>query len=618
MDYYNHRTPYYDLAGTIVTWGLDENSTTCEYPPVNDGILRYFKTTRENMTVNQDSAIMVFWSAAMKANCGTVAQVGLAAEKFSREVLEKAGYPPLSLLVLASHPAGRLPMWGPRMRALRSVDPSVPDGPPNVPALFLDGEDTKAIYPHVIERMLKRNVMFQFAATQEPGIWNDIYLSDGFMAFVWILTILLGVATLYAIARVVRMMMLKQLLRDLRLAIVVLAAICNICKYSGGDALYQTHLVIAGFFLTTSTLAGRSLSIIYQLLSVIIFDMLLWHWSVRGRNVFSRPLVITFRIVIVCHVLLHVCNLGFDVYLAASWLREGKNAASLAYKRYIQPIISVFGAVAFAAFGVWFIRAVYQLRKHSEARSRFIQLSVLSFLAAFTFVVTSANVIITGDGDQTASDYTVEQVVFFDIADMIIFSIRGLVCLGVLGVAWPTATQELTANTNGTRVPGWSTRMWRRLISAMGTGRGSSGSSGSGTTPDNSTGVTDVNNTNRASRDPRINLLGEESTIDAKMMGESVVQQTLPAAMRSIPEGNSGSYFDSQAQGLSTIELETVHFGMPGAHEVSTIDATDSLGIMTMSSAPITLAQGHNVATMSADSSLPTETRTNSSQHVAV
>ncbi|RKP08066.1 hypothetical protein THASP1DRAFT_30131 [Thamnocephalis sphaerospora] len=508
MDYYNHRTPYYSLAGTIVTWSLDGNSTACEYPPVNDAIRRYFKNTRESMAQKQDSAMMIFWSDAMNANCNTIAQAALAAERFSKDVLEKAGYPPLGLLVFAAHAAGKLPLWGPKMLPLRSVDPSVPDGPPNVPALFLDGKETSAIYPYIVEKNQERNIILSFAATQESGPWNDIYLSDGFLALIWVLTTVLVIATLYAIARVLRLNSLGQLSNDIRLPIVVLSVVCSMAS-------------IANFFLTSSTLVGRCFSIIANLLSVLVFDMLLWHWSVRGRNVFSRPLVIAFRMTIICHVLLYFCHLGFDIYLASSWLKGSKATISMVYKRYIQPFVFLFGAVVFAAFGAWFIRAIYQLRNHSKARLRFIQLSTFSFLASATFSITSTKAMITGSGDQTVTDYTVGQIVFFDVSDMIILSVRSLVCLGVLGVTWPRPSQDIITSAKGMRAPGWSTRMWRHLNSIMSTKHSSRG----GNTTGNITGMTSIQSPNRAQYNPRANLLGEETTIGINTMGASILMK---------------------------------------------------------------------------------------------
>ncbi|RKP09976.1 hypothetical protein THASP1DRAFT_22243 [Thamnocephalis sphaerospora] len=140
MDYIMHRTPYYKRDGLAIRWPWAVNSIE------------------------------------------TLAQIGIAAQRVGSE-FQRLGYPSPSLIVVAAFSNSTLPLWGPNTPAYYTATPSIPDGPPVIDVALLDQWASERFHP----KLGDVPSVFAFSAVQERGVWNDIYLSAGYTAYIWIL-----------------------------------------------------------------------------------------------------------------------------------------------------------------------------------------------------------------------------------------------------------------------------------------------------------------------------------------------------------------------------------------------------------------------------------------------
>ncbi|RKP04463.1 hypothetical protein THASP1DRAFT_26923, partial [Thamnocephalis sphaerospora] len=222
-DFFMHRTPYYERNGVAILWPWIGNSTECTMHPVASN-LRLAKMYATRATQYQDLAFVVYWPTAFNAGCKTLAQVGLATQEVDKE-LQNLGYPPLNLIVMLAFSNDETPLWGRTTVMYYSASTSVPDGPPDVDMMLLDQQSSRTFDQNF------HSVPFalSFSATQEPGSWNDVYLSTGYTVYSWFLFVLVLAAFAYALARFIVSLRLKMAPRDLRLCIVVVTFIyCTI------------------------------------------------------------------------------------------------------------------------------------------------------------------------------------------------------------------------------------------------------------------------------------------------------------------------------------------------------------------------------------------------------
>ncbi|RKP08165.1 hypothetical protein THASP1DRAFT_30027 [Thamnocephalis sphaerospora] len=414
-DYFRHRTPYYERGGAAMLWPWKVNSTECTMLPVNASIPA-IQLGAIDAPRYQDFAFVIYWSTARLAGCKTLAQIGRAAQNTGRD-LQRIGYPPLNLIIMNAFSNDTTPLWGPNSIMYRSATSTVPDGPPAVDMMLLDQKESLRFY----QQFRAVPFLMHFRAIQEPGAWNEVFLSTGYIVYIWMVFALVLAAFLYALARFVRLLILRKTPHGLRLCVMLMAFIYCI-------------FLLAYMIVTNLSFVGRILENITVIFSVYTLELLLWHWAMRSKNVFSRITIIAFLSCVAVHMMMTLVMTVVNCYMAFKWQYEELDDGLYALIRYVLPGVPIIGL---AIFGIWFGVCAYRVRRHPEARSRFLQLTVFSTLTAATFASSSALNIVTVLGPKRASELTIHQTLAFDVAMFANYTVRALVCLAVTGVAWP-------------------------------------------------------------------------------------------------------------------------------------------------------------------------------------
>ncbi|RKP06081.1 hypothetical protein THASP1DRAFT_32090 [Thamnocephalis sphaerospora] len=457
MDYFMHRTPYYERDGAAILWPWINDGTSCTMRSIPAN-----QTNTESMVINaaryQDTAFVVYWQTAFTAGCKTLAQVGLAAQK-AGEQLQQLGYPPLRLIIMLFFSNDTTPIGGPNTLMYRSADTSVPDGPPVVNMMLLDQWDSLRFY----QRFRSVPFVMNFKAVEEPGAWNAVFLSTAYTVYTWIIFAMVLVATIFTLMRFARSLILRELPCDLRLAVMILTFIY--CVF-----------LLAYYVVTNMSLVGRVLEYITMFLSVLSLELILWHWTTLAKNILPRVTIVFFLACIALHMLLMLGLFVFNCYLAFQWQYRKLDATVDALSRYMVPIVPLLGLIIFCGFGIWFGLCAYRVRRKPKARSRSLQLTLFSVLTAATFASAAVMNIVIGLGPARTDSLTIMQTLSFDIATLTSYAVRALVCLAVTAVSCSTAgvdasSQPSITSTSETAVPkpavSWSDHAWSRLESAL-------------------------------------------------------------------------------------------------------------------------------------------------------
>ncbi|KAI9593318.1 hypothetical protein BDF19DRAFT_166235 [Syncephalis fuscata] len=120
---------------------------------------------------------------------------------------------------------------------------------------------------------------FRYTAEQEPNPWNEIFFSHTYIAYKWTyFAIVLGVL-LYACTRTIMLARFKLLKRNLLLIAFVISIIYCIFFLIHLTALHNAYVAPILFN-------------VYTLLSGIPFDIILLHWSIIGKKLFSKKAMI--------------------------------------------------------------------------------------------------------------------------------------------------------------------------------------------------------------------------------------------------------------------------------------------------------------------------------------
>ncbi|KAI9594422.1 hypothetical protein BDF19DRAFT_121938 [Syncephalis fuscata] len=270
-------------------------------------------------------------------------------------------------------------------------------------------------------------------------------------------------------------------------------------------------LINTTLYLTKSQvrlLANLIIDVVTRYLAIFIFSLLLWHWSVRAKAIFPPKSVIGFRVFIVLHtaieVILFVFSLARDGLDVAGGFLENR----LVFMGVIAPIAAFSGSIVFGGFGIWFFICTYRVRRHSEARWRFIQLSIFSLIASLTFILESATFFIGGFGIVGLNNASPVELNYINTTRDLITCVRSIVSLGVWGVGWPHRGDNFNSSSspnpqsnkdkdnsnnnnnnsnniysnrpnNSSQDRRWSTFGWVRLASALGHHRSSNNGSNS-------------------------------------------------------------------------------------------------------------------------------------------
>ncbi|KAI9594404.1 hypothetical protein BDF19DRAFT_444717 [Syncephalis fuscata] len=553
-DYFLHHEPYYTRNGTGILWPFATNTTDCVFRTV-DPTNKAVQTAARQAAPYPDLALFVYWSVASKAGCYTIAQVGKAIEQTSRE-LELANLPAVNLIVIMNFSNNTAPLWGPGTLVYRTVEPSkIPEGPPEIPLVLLDQWASLQFFQTYKPAS---QLTFRFMEKNEPGPWNELFLSTGYVAYQWIYFAIILALMTYTSVRFGRLVKLKMTPKSFRLAVFIIANI---------NAIFLLVNIVMG----AESFAGKLIQLIVSTIAVINFDLILVYWSVRGRAMFSFVTVIIFRAILIIHMIgLAICTV-FLFKLSLSWQLDDDNVAANVAK-YVMPHVALVSTIIFGIFAIWFAWCAYRVKKHSKACYRFIQLSIFSALAAVTYtLVTVQSYYGTFSAPREAS-VSLELTAVFYAFNYTIPLIRVIVCLCVLGLNWPMpkSTQRPRAVLSDNNAmhdddidaieSGWSSRFWQQIRAYF---------NSSDATPNTAKVAVNNNGAKMANNHYKNAHMGlstndtsaqEQSSFDVEHMGETMYVQTIVSTdnqpqPRSNPPQRHASIILSEAE---TVEI------MPG------------------------------------------------------
>ncbi|RKP07280.1 hypothetical protein THASP1DRAFT_30898 [Thamnocephalis sphaerospora] len=388
MDYFLHRSSYYEHSGLAVQWPWLTDSAECTMLPPTPTVREIRFGAVEDLR-HEKMAFIVDMESAVDAGCKTLAQIGLGVQQAGRE-FRQLGYPPLSLLIVTVITNLEAPFWGPYTSAYSATEPSVPEGLPAVDVMLLDQWASKDLQ----EFLHAKPFSVHFKAVQERGVWNNVYLSAGYTSYVWLLFITVLMALAYGLMRFARLITLQRMPRGLHLFIVISTFVLCI--------LLLSHLIIARM-----TLAGRVIECIVFLFSNGLLDLIVWHWTLHLTAILSRLAISSLLGSAAIHLMLSLCSFSVNCYFISVQGSDDIHpvvAALASYALSLFPILSIF---AFSCFGMWFGWCAYRVRRIPTVRVRFLRLSLLSLLAAAAF---ASSTVVNFLMDQTTKHHRMSTV----------------------------------------------------------------------------------------------------------------------------------------------------------------------------------------------------------------
>ncbi|KAI9599236.1 hypothetical protein BDF19DRAFT_430548 [Syncephalis fuscata] len=356
-DYFLDRVPYYRYDGIAVA-GRFENEAS-----YGACIVKPFRTFSPNIqkqakiaSAYPDSALILNYYSMKKANCETKEQAVRAINNMTQQ-LSHAGFPPIRLLILLDY-IDLHGLWDAEMVSYIKDQVFVdPVRPPSMTVTTINSDNSE-----IIKNLLLNNQSaIYYVAEQEPGEWNDLFLSSGFIAYKWLYFSLLLIAFSYACARTLMLIKLKKLYSDLLLLSFIITIVYCI--------LFSMHLI-------SMTEVFSNQSAIYSTLSKLPFELILWHWSIVGRNMFSKKSILFLRIMIILdlamQIALFICRLtSYDT----SYLWSASKVDFVYVLLYMIHLAYFMDVLIFGGFTIWFGRSAHKLKKHPEGYFRFIQVN---------------------------------------------------------------------------------------------------------------------------------------------------------------------------------------------------------------------------------------------------
>ncbi|KAI8055239.1 hypothetical protein BDF22DRAFT_676113 [Syncephalis plumigaleata] len=181
---------------------------------------------------------------------------------------------------------------------------------------------------------------------------------------------------------------------------------------------------------------------IYNLLSKLPFDLILIHWSIVGRNLFSKKMLILFRVFIGLDITVHTIAFGLRLKFYSLFLAivELGKSFSLLDLQYVTGFVLIFNALVFLSFAIWFAFNAYRLKRHVEGYHRFMQLMWFCAICFVTYAIFSVCVIIYFQSNLillSSSQYATYDAIYDTT-----YLIRAIILLVCLGVAWPRVKCE--------------------------------------------------------------------------------------------------------------------------------------------------------------------------------
>ncbi|KAI9598600.1 hypothetical protein BDF19DRAFT_462699 [Syncephalis fuscata] len=448
-DHFLHPQPYYRYEGLAFKIHLTYNNVTdtCKFSPINESN-PVVKFTSKMSAKHPEFALLALQNLPPYTNCEKNKLVTESLDHLMQQLVRN-GFPPVKLLILERNYS---PNFGFNDNFIMGqneqqyYDILTKYNPVNIAILSspqpLSFIDRFSIFPY-----------FHYIAEQEPNPWYAILTSKWHIAYKIMYSVIIALALLYACARVIMLAKLKMLHLNLLLASFVVTIVYCIFFLMHLTMLYQPS--------KSTGLYG-----IYTILSGVPFDLILWYWSIVGRNLFSKRSIILLRSIIIIDIASNIAR----TILTAMDSDISSDGFRILFENQMDVYVIIFAlswlnTIVFGGFAIWFGINGYKLKKHPKGRYRFIRLGLFALLGFATYIVFAvyytANITF---GLWLQPTEILASLAVFDTAYML----RVLVFLSVFGIRWPrpndTAEEETRAPLGGMTTIGCHTTMETRPL----------------------------------------------------------------------------------------------------------------------------------------------------------
>ncbi|KAI9594287.1 hypothetical protein BDF19DRAFT_445484 [Syncephalis fuscata] len=263
QDPYEVRVKAYYATGLLLPTTFDSTAKCKLLVPASLPNFLYNSTAQNGTTSNYTESVIITVNAAdARTNgCITVAHAGIAAYDFGQSLLAKDGINLPAILYLLPPDKYAVP-GAPHHTHYYSRKLIFPAGAPPVNMAIMPIED----YWNVVPKNTTVDSPISVVVKQESGPWNDVFLSNYYLAFIYILAVINACFAIYGLANFVYLLRFRQQRSKQRIAIFIFAFIAAILfsialPMGTTSQFYVCALRIIGFMQVTG----------FQLL------LLLWH-----------------------------------------------------------------------------------------------------------------------------------------------------------------------------------------------------------------------------------------------------------------------------------------------------------------------------------------------------
>jgi heme exporter protein D len=388
MDYFQHNTPLFTRAMCVLTPIIgDYQQQGCTFLPATRSNLDAANLKRFNCTVGY-----LPWGQARTAGCRNIAEASKGVYNTWTPTLHEVGLPENVRSTLVIGLPWMVPgeAGGPATSPYLSHSFTAPDLGPYMETMLISYEDASMLMGRF--GLWPKDLMVN--VVQEHSPWNDLYLSNGYYAYIWSLfgasLIICVMASLkYGSAKRMGLIKTVDVYQPEQPGVVFFCALVSgaLCTI----ALAWRRQTQTFFLLNYLSLFFYSLAF-YTLL-------LLWGHLMAREPAFRNTLnFVPFRIAVFAALLVALVNLVFGILWLSIWPGDFLSSAHVAF-RYILPITQ---AAVFAIFLIYFAKwllwrkrtSIRTLNPRQQAFQKLSWLAVIGFIAQ---LVQSLSVIISAD-----------------------------------------------------------------------------------------------------------------------------------------------------------------------------------------------------------------------------
>ncbi|KAI9593511.1 hypothetical protein BDF19DRAFT_447981 [Syncephalis fuscata] len=403
---------YKEVRGVTIVWPMESK---CRFMSVSPPLLESLQ--QSNLTnFYQSSGMMVTWTHANHNGCETYTQAAAAAADFMKSV-PSGVFPPFRIMFMILDPTNNA---GPYDLPYESINGRLADGAPEIDIAFINVADG-ARYKQLMDTAQAISITFNFR--YEPGLWNDVLFSTGYIAYCWILFSIGVIVITYTLGRLVFLLRFRP--GKLRLGSKVY--------------IYALGLLTGVLYLNTQIIFGPGFfnTVMWQitsLLSTIAFLFMLLLWAQRLNQFYPGKIVLLLKLQ--CYGTLAFAIVHVIFWAIVRFMYTYADNQKTARINYVASIIlQVMEFTIAAIFALLAIKFAYGWYRFHMVRDKFMELFLLSLIGFLSFLANALLNIILGKSNDLVSYY--KFVYFMMLFRNTISLVRVVAILCILGVKIP-------------------------------------------------------------------------------------------------------------------------------------------------------------------------------------